>query len=212
MRPQIRNLVQTSEPAEEPVDLARVKSHLNVSIDDDDDLITGYIAAAREWCEKELRRAFVTRSYDVLFDGFYSFPREFLTPEWQERPSLPIWGAIQLPKPPLIAIDAITYLDPNGNPTVLPPSQYRVIKGGRGAGTLTPAYGFSWPISRIEIGSVVISYHAGYGTAQNVPQAIQSAILLIVGGLYRFREPVTDVAMIPIPFTVKALLSTHRWN
>ena len=208
--PAIRNLVETSDPAEEPVTLDEAKAHLNVTIAADDALIEAQISAAREWAEKETRRAFVARDFAVSYDGFYpAKPRRCLNPEREIRA---VWGTIALPRPPLIAVSAITYLDFDGQPVVLPPDRYRVTAGGKKVGSVTPAYGLSWPSGRVDTGAVVISYRAGYGTRQDVPQAIKAAILLLVGNLYRFREPCTDVALVPIPFGVKALLSAHRWN
>jgi uncharacterized phiE125 gp8 family phage protein len=57
-------------PAEEPVTLAVAKAHLRVDISDDDTLIPYYLAAARRLCEKEVRRAFVTSTWDLVLDGF----------------------------------------------------------------------------------------------------------------------------------------------
>lgn len=209
-----RAFTQTSEPAEEPVTLDQAKAHLRVSGDDDDELIGDQIAAAREWVEKEVNRALVTRSYDLRFDAFAQAapPWFLLDPRSQERPYLPIWGTIRLPKPPLVSVDAIEYLDLDGVARTLDPSAYKVVTGGRLPGWLSPAYGRSWPPCRVEMGSVVISITCGYGGRQDVPRALQRAILLMVGGLYRFREPVTDVAMIEVPFGVKGLLSTYRWK
>lgn len=220
MTPDYRQLVQTTEPADEPVTLPEAKAHLRVTFDRDDLLIGSQISAAREWVEGEVNRALVTRSYDLSFDAFYPLSNPFpgyglglwtaqLAPE---RPFLPISGEIRPPKPPLIAVDSIRYLDPDGIPTVLDPSRYKVLAGGRLPGTICPAYGLSWPASRVEIGSVVISYRAGYGSPQDVPRALKAAILLMAGNLYRNREATTDVAQVEVPFAVRSLLSKYRWK
>ena len=213
MQPDFRNLVETSRPVAEPVDLATAKKQLRVTIDADDDLISAQIVAARELVEKELRRTLVARTWALSFDAFLPDPRGLLMgPFVQERPYFPIWGTIRVPRPPLVSVQSIAYLDLGGNPAVLDPASYTVVAGGRAQGCVSPAYGLSWPQCRPQPGSVVISYTAGYGGPLDVPQAVKAAILLLVGNLYRFREPVTDVATLPIPFSVRALLSAHRWG
>ena len=55
-------------PAEEPVSLAELKSHLRVDSTDDNDYITALGKAGREWVESYCNRQLVTATYDYRID------------------------------------------------------------------------------------------------------------------------------------------------
>ena len=95
---------------------------------------------------------------------------------------------IRLPYPPHVAITSVKYIDPNGVEQTAVSSSYELF-----AGELMPAYGTVWPATRWGRGSVRVRYTAGY--ENEIPAPIRSAILLMVGDLFRFRETVTEKIM-----------------
>jgi len=144
-------------PAAEPVVLADMKSFLRVLIDDDDDLITSMIVAARMYCEAYTDLQFITSTWKQTFDIFpiYSglqFPFPFfqqlpesavyqagnygylqtpnygvLSPPDFTKLTLPNWGLVSMPKPPMQDVISVEYLDQNGHLQTVDPSTYTVI-------------------------------------------------------------------------------------
>ena len=66
-------------PAAEPVSLSEAKEHSRITGTDEDDLITTFIEAAREYCEEYQNRAYITQTWDLSLDEFpdspYSLPK-----------------------------------------------------------------------------------------------------------------------------------------
>jgi hypothetical protein len=213
MHDHVQNLVMTSPPAEEPVSLTTAKLHLRVTISNDDSLITALITAARELCEKETRRAFITRTYQLRMNRFpWTSPQVYLPAYSDERTPGGTWGMIRMPKPPLASVVSITYQDLNGTVQTLDPSAYQVDSGGITQGVIVPAYGTYWPQALFNLDSIVINYTAGYGDATAIPLSISQAMLLCIGHWYRNREAVTPSLFSELPFAVKALLSSFKWG
>lgn len=206
-------------PAGEPVTLDEAKAQCRVEIADDDALISSLIVAARRACENEVRRSFVTQTWDLTLDRFpwrvvggvldpWAFPSDRA---WLDRIALPGSGALYLPRPKLQSVDAITYLDAVGVTQTLDPSAYRVVAGT--PGLVEPAYGTTWPAIRPASGAVTIRFTAGYGDAAAVPEPVKLAIKMLVAHWYENREPViVGTISAELPFAVKALLATEDWG
>ena len=83
------SLQLTAPPATEPVSLAQAKAWLRVeSGNDEDDLITALIQAARVRCEWHTGRAFVTQGWTLWLDGIGD-------------------GLVSVPLPPLASVSAV---------------------------------------------------------------------------------------------------------
>ncbi len=213
MRDMLQNLVMTSPPASEPVSLATAKLHLRVTITNDDALITALITAARELCEKETHRSFVTRNYEVRLNRFPpTFAMAYLPAYSDERSPGGTYGMIRIPKPPLVSVNSIGYVDQNGTVQTLASNQYLVDTGGVLQGAITPAFGLTWPQTRYQLDAILIEITAGYGNAAAVPASICQAMLLCIGHWYRNRESVTPTAFTELPMGAKALLSSFKWG
>jgi Phage gp6-like head-tail connector protein len=212
-REYISNLAIITPPSEEPIALALAKLHLRVTTAVDDLLITNLIASARSLAEKETRRAFVTRTYELRLNRFpYYTPIFALNPLTYERQPAGTDGQIWLPKPPLIAVNSLTYIDVNGATQTLDPSRYEVDSGGVLQGSLTPSFGNYFPQSRFQLNAIRINYDAGYGAASDVPEALIQAMLLQVGHWYRNREATTDQDLKELILGAKALASPFKWG
>lgn len=209
-----------ADPAEEPVSLAEAKKHLRVpdELTDDDELIAGQIAAARQRCEVEVKRAFVTQTWDLYLDGFPRFDPggEAL---WYvlrnlQRGYPPATGresTVEIPRPPLQSVEWIKYLDPAGVEQTLDPSAYRVLHGTPGG--VVPAAGRCWPATLCGPDVVTVRFVAGYGGAAAVPAHVKAAIKLFVGDLYEHRESyVVGQAPAEIPGYVRNVLAPADWG
>ena len=162
-------LAQLSAPATEPLSIAEVKAHLRVDFSDDDALITALIVTARQQAEHRTGRALVSQQWRL---GLEFFPD----------------NSLELPKPKLLSVESITYLDGDGVRQTISAADYEVITDEL-VGRVVPAYGKTWPSSiRSRPGCVQVSYTCGYGAAADVPQSIKSWMLLAIGAWYENRE------------------------
>lgn len=192
-------------PDDEPVTLAEAKSHLRVDDDylaQDADILDA-IAGAREQAENITRRALVRQQWQLTCDRFPSPLAGRLTEYWlgqqwglagmggvSEFPLTDRTGyGFQMPFPPLISIDSIKYDDTTGTEQTLDPSQYRVDLGSDShPARIMPGFGFTWPLTRQQVGAVRILFTCGYAQPELVPRGIKKWILLRVGSLYEHRE------------------------
>lgn len=142
----------------------------------DDDLIEMQLAGARDQCEQiETGRTLITTVYDMWLSGW------------------PACGkTIDIPRPPLQTVDAVTYIDANGATQTLSSALYRVHAPAGpiampGQVELKPAN--TWPTLGDDRWPVTIRFTAGYGdAASDVPFGIRSWIMLLVGSMYAHRE------------------------
>lgn len=175
-----------SAPAGEPITLLEAKQHLRVDVDDDDALIGSLITAARQAAETRTGRQLMTARWKLVLDGF---PGSLVNHVPSDASfSLP-GHAILLDKCPVQSLVSIEYLDMNGSPQVMPPGDY-VLDAACEPARLTPVFGKTWPPTLPQIGSVIVTFDAGYGAGSSVPEGIKSWIKLRVGSLYGHREEI----------------------
>jgi uncharacterized phiE125 gp8 family phage protein len=115
---------------------------------------------------------------------------------------------ILVPRPPLISVSSITYVDGNGTTQTLSAAAYKVDTDSE-PGRITPAYGYCWPTTRAEINAIAITYVAGYATRAAVPASIKQAMLLLIGHWYENREAVGQVGG-TVAMAVESLLWSQR--
>lgn len=171
-------LIITSAPTIEPVTVEQVKTGLRIDGYEEDLYIPSQIARARRWCENFCQRAFITQTLRYSFDDFAN----------QSRKEVPVPGLIYLPRPRLIAISSITYVDYAGTTQTLSSTEYQSDTDAEPA-RVAPIYGGSWPTARNQLASIRITYTAGYGaTAASVPDGIKQGIIALVGHYLENRE------------------------
>lgn len=191
------NVFVKTEPAAEPLTRAEAKAHLRQDLTDEDALIDAFIATARIWTENYCRRSLVQRTLQLRMDFFA--------------------GTLLLPRGPIVSLTSIEYLDQNGNLTAVDPSVYQTDLYSEPARIL-PVFGAVWPIAKYgTVNSVLVEYEAGYAPSSdsptdygaNVPQAIKSAMKLMIGHWYQNRNAVVldNVQALEVPLGAKALLA-----
>lgn len=181
----------TTEPTNEPVTTAEAKAYLNLSHSLDDTMIDSFITAARKKCETHCGRAFVNTTYALYLDCF---------------PNI-----IQLTPAQVNSVSSIVYLDEAGDSQTLSSALYTTDLKSRPA-RITPAYGQVWPSTYPQMNAVTVTYVCGFGaSAANVPEAIKTAIKMLMGHVYTMRGLVAaGVSVTPIPWTVDAMLDPYK--
>ena len=159
----------------------------------DDVLIAAMISACRDFAEAKTRRSFLSQTWALTLDSFPG-PSLMGVP-YGTAYSIP-GHAIILEKPPIQSIVSIKYLDLSSTLQTMPTTDYVDMTGGGNQRVddlcrITPVFGKIWPINLPQIGSVVVTYTAGFGaTADTVPPALKAWIKLRLGALYENREEI----------------------
>lgn len=160
-------LVVTVQPVIEPLTVSEVADHLRCEETAD---LAAKITAARQHCETFTGRAFITRTLRLTLDAF------------------PCSGVIELPRPNLLTVTGVQYVDTDGDTQTFSSSDYSVDTAAL-PGRILLGYGKSWPSTRCQFNAITITYTAGYGaTRESVPETIKAAMKLIIGDLYENRE------------------------
>lgn len=153
-------------PTQEPVTLDEAKQHLAVLHNDDDALITGYIAMARSFVESCIKSALMPTVYDFKMNNF---PAQ-----------------IDLPMGPIFSeTNTVTYVNDAGVNTVLSPALYQFSTGEYGA--IRPSYGNVWPVTRPQLDAVTVRFTAGWPSAAALPPAIRLGLLLCLEEIHANR-------------------------
>lgn len=190
-------------PAEPIVTLAAMKAHLRVDHTDDDELIAAYTAAAEGRVDGP--NSITGRCFRV----------------WRLRYSIPVFGVrMRLPYPPLISVDAVRYLDNNGDEQTFDDvDHWRVIGEGNGQGGMIALQdGAEWPslLATGDPDKVRIEFTAGYVNLNSpddnpMPKEIAHAVKLMVGDWYDHRSSsVIGTTAGPTPLGAEMLIAPFR--
>jgi hypothetical protein len=171
-------------PSGEPVTLDEAKLWCRIDIPDDDALVRGLIASARQYVESAYNRTLVSTGWRASIDRFPRYSSSAVWQYnsdaiWQQR--LPVtqlsgqWypdrASIRVTRPPLQAIASITYVDGSGVTQTVDATTYDVDTDTE-PGRVAPSYGNIWPIVRQQLASVKVHFVAGYGPVTSVALAI----------------------------------------
>lgn len=156
-------------PATDPVSLEEARLHLRVIATEENALITSLIKAATALAQNLTARQFVTATYRLTLDRFSR--------------------RIVLPRPPLISVTEVAYVDAAGDEQTVDAADYHVIVDGV-FGVLVFRDAVAPPTVGRQPNAVAIEFEAGFGAAAAVPDEIKAAIKLLVGHLYENREQV----------------------
>lgn len=172
-------------PPELFVTVEQAKAHLGVESAAFDTTIRTYVAAAighLDGPEGYLRRAI---GRQVLAATVYAWPvsRE---------------AGLQLPYPPIVAVEKVEYLNAAGQAVEVEPDVYETTPEGR----FRLAYGAAWPSRRSALDPVKITYRAGWAS---VPAQIITAVLMHVGAMFDRRDETAE-----FPDGAKRLISPLR--
>ncbi len=168
-----------------PVTLTEAKAQCRVTHDDEDDYITGLIAAATRYVEQNLSASIAEQEWKLTLDEFAD--------------------TIELPRGPVTSVDSVEYVDANGDTQTASTSLYTVDLSSRSPWIVRNSDA-SWPATMAGINMVSITYTAGMGT---VPDDIKHAIQVQIQLLYeRGADP--KIAEYQ-ERAIASLLQSYRW-
>jgi len=179
-------------PSSEPISLDEAKAYLRVDHDDEDALIGRLVKTARETAERHTGRAFIAQNWRLWRDAW------------------PISRAVDIPRPPLIAVSAVTARDRSGMETTISSDSY-IVDNASVPGRLVFTDTASLPTDLAAANAVSVAFQAGYGAnTSDVPAAIRNAIVSLVAHLYEARgdapaQPPAQVLALLAPFRVRLL-------
>ena len=188
-------------PTTQPLHVADVRQHLKQDITDDDNLILVYLGAAVEFAQMQTQRQLIAARYQYILDGFPG-PSLMGVPIG-EAFGIPV-HAVQLPRTPLIQVVSIQYTAMDGSMQTMPTTDY-IVDQSCDPPRITPVFGKIWPIPLPQIGSVRITFDAGYmapivaNTTGNVI-AVQGWKTFAIGDNVRFSN---SGGILPAPLLPK---------
>jgi uncharacterized phiE125 gp8 family phage protein len=180
-----------SYPSTLVVTVNELKSHARIDESADDALIEFHLRAATEYCEDYCHINFITADLKRTLDSWCS--------------------KIKLPKPPLVSVTNVQYVDQDGITQTWNSSNYSVLNVGipRVAGIV---YSTTAPSYKDVPQAIWINFKAGFGTtAATVPNRIKQAIRLLAAHWYEQREAVGTVTG-QVAFSVHALLDQFKFE
>ena len=184
------NLVRLGAPSTLVVTAAQAASHVRSVNAAELTELEDWSKAAQRLVETRMDRALTEQGWRLSLDAFPA--------------------VIKLPRSPVIAVSAITYLDSNGTTQTLAASAYRVDSDAEPA-RIEPAYGSTWPATLPVNGAVKIAYTSGHATGRPAPEQAASAIKLYIGHWYENREAVvTGTISTELDQAVEALIASCR--
>lgn len=183
------SFVTTVEPVREPFTASEIRESSIIERADDDAYIDDLIRGVRAGAEAYLKRRLLTQTVSLTLNGF---------------PKL-----IELPIAPIQSIVSITYVDDAGGTQLLDSANYQLVIS-QVPNSIAPAYGLSWPVTRLDFDSVTVLLKVGYGDlATAIPSDILQAMRLKIAHYYENREAASTQQMHKIPYGVEDNLIRH---
>jgi uncharacterized phiE125 gp8 family phage protein len=176
------DLETAPDPDDDPLTLAAVRDdHLHAAAGDgvEDTYIASLMTTSLRMAERGTWRSLLPMGWVLVMDRF------------------PCWEIV-LPRPPLVSVSQVVYVDTNGVEQTLTgsPAQFE-IEAPRGPtapkGRIWPLYGQRWPATRCQPNAVRVHFTAGYPlvgspAVADVPDDITQGRLLVIGELYKQRS------------------------
>ena len=197
MAPLRLRLRRSVVPTAIPVTRDEAKAQLNVTFDDDDDLIDRLIKTATADLDGKsgyIYKCLCPQTWVMTIDDGFPCLGQGLW-EYADRPTDGrYWTAsthearITIPLGPVIEVKCVQYVDTNGAAQTLDPSTYDVVPGsGLDDTYLVPKFNTVWPQTQRQGQAVTITYTAGYDVEDPDFHRLRSAILLHITHLYENR-------------------------
>ena len=188
-------IVTTTAPATSPGSLERVKASLGLTngVDHDTGVQEAILAASRA-VSSDLGRALVTTTFTLYLDKFPS--RE-----------------IQLPWPPLVAVDSIKYWGQTTETLDTFSSGSYTVSTGGDPGRVQLNDDANWPSLMDRFAAIEIQFQAGFGSdADDVPDSIRTAVSMTAAYFWEQPLPViVGTISSELPLGASRLIESERF-
>lgn len=186
-------------PTVEPLTLQEVKDFLRITTEDEDELLTGLIASAREAFEHLTGRQLLTATWDLHLDRFPQFS----------------WEPLVIPKAPVQSVTSVTYVDGSGVSQTWSNTLYDVTTySGPWAqpGILAPTPEEDYPDTRRVPNAVTVRFVAGYGgTLTDIPEDVRAGLKVLIAQSFEHREAVVvGQTVSEMPWGVRGIIGRFR--
>lgn len=190
-------LERITNPVQRAFSLDDAKAHLRVDTTDEDDLIAGMLDAAIDEAARYTRRAVNQQQY---------------------RQTWPAWpDCIELEMAPIVSVDALKYVDEDGNEITVSDDDWDYRRTPAGAVVFFTSTNWTYPTLSTTGPKVFVEFVAGYDADDGSsgdsdpelkpPAAIKQAIMLTVGHFFANRESVvTGKVPMVLPLGAERLL------
>lgn len=200
-------------PATEPITVAELRAHLR-DVPDADGVLTQLIKDAREYVEEATGLALISQERRLVMDYW---PLEKRGTDglgwWDGVQEGALIGsakrAVELPRAPLLSVDAVKTYDSANASSTFPDASYYVDTASK-PGRLALTIGATWPVPTRPVAGVEIDYTAGWPDAASVPAPLKRAILLIAAHWYENRELVDYDGPSKVPMQAGRILRKYR--
>ena len=177
-----------SAPVSEPLTLAELKAHLDLDGDEQDELLTSFIVAARTTVERLSGQLLLTQSWKITIDA------------------VPPGGLMNLPLGPVQTVTSVTVYDAIGVGTIWPAATYTLDLVGEPARLL---FHGGRPIPGRRLNGIDINVICGFGTSADVvPADLVQAVRLLAAHWYAARG--NAIKPSDVPADVERLTACHR--
>lgn len=184
-------LKRTVEPTVEPVTVESLRTHARVDFNDEDDVLSGYLLAARRVVETDTERAMLTQTWTLTMDAF---PCDL----------------IELRRCPVQSVTSVVYLDTSGASQTLATSVYAVDASSEPA-RITLKSGQTWPTTYDQANAVTVTFVAGWTAPNLVDPMVCQAIRMLAAHWANHRESV-DSPMKEMPQGYDFLRQRLCWS
>lgn len=166
----------STAPTTEPITLSQAKKQLEIAESDrsHDEHVQRAIVAAREQYEADTQKKLITQTIQEITDAF------------------PGGDYFELTYRPVASVTSIAYLDTAGASQTWAAASYSLDAARR---RIWLKNGYTYPTTYDQWNAVTVTYVAGYGTQEDIPERDRQAMLLLVGYFFEDRDMLrTDAA------------------
>lgn len=184
-------LTLISQAAGPAVAVADVRAQLAVADDSLDALITPAIAAATDQFQRDTGVQLLEAEYRLDLDG------------WPED------DLVRIPRPPLVTVDEVTYIDSDGvEQTLIADTDFYLDSSGLFA-ILEPVT--SWPSVKSRRNAISVTFTCGYlSGAGTLPDSISRALIEFAAHFIINRGGYGDARLLPVPMGIERAI--HSWK
>jgi uncharacterized phiE125 gp8 family phage protein len=190
----IGTIRQITPPESLPVTIEQLADHARADCHAESAYLEVLIQAARDYVEMFTRRQLINATWRLTLDEFPSTR-----------------DPIRLPRPPLVSVSSIKYIDTDGVEQTIDAADY-IVDADSEPPRITPKHDGRWPTSRTRIAAVKVEYVSGYGTShEDIPASLRNALLMLAGHWYVNRESVViGTIATNVPQSAEALMWGDR--